>query len=160
MTPTTARQKEDDHDHDGKDKDSDKDNDKEDLASQDDRHCRAKDRGRLQGGQGTKDCNSRRWRGGGDNDSYHHTTPDRCCCCEQLLMGWKWVQGQQGSARMQRARMKMMAHKQDAKCKGNEEDDHDRERARMVASIGMAARGDRNGTNTPRMARGVFLFLF
>jgi hypothetical protein len=69
-TTTTARQKEDDHDHDGEDEDededSDKDNDSEDLANQDDRHCRDEDRGELQGGQGTKDCNSRRWRGGGE----------------------------------------------------------------------------------------------
>ena len=58
--------------------------------------------------------------------------------------------------------MKMTAHKQDTKCKDNdtEEDDPDRERARMVASMGMAARDDRNGTDTPRAARGVFLFVF
>jgi hypothetical protein len=90
------------------------------------------------------------------------TTPDCCCCREQLFAGWKWVQGRRGWARTQRARMKTTAHKQDAKCEDNntEEDDHDRERARTVASIGMAARDDRNGTDTPRMAQGVFLFLF
>ena len=57
--------------------------------------------------------------------------------------------------------MKTAACKQHAKCGDNdtEEDDHDRERARTVASMRMAARDDRNGTDTPRTVQGAF-FLF